>query len=163
MRQGKVLAIHIASDSATASISVENVRAVPGRGLEGDRYFYNKGFYSKKPGPDREITLIEIESIEAFNQNFQMMVSPEDLRRNIVTQGISLNQLVGEEFVIGEVCLKGIRLCEPCMYLAHILGNTKIMRGLKHQGGLRAQILSEGLIKVSDAVKPLGNRMISLQ
>ncbi len=88
------------------------MRAVPDRGLEGDRYFYNKGFYSKKPGQDREITLIEIESIEAFNQNFQMMVSLEDLRLNIVTQGISLNQLVGEEFVIGEVCLKEIRLCE---------------------------------------------------
>ena len=159
MRQGKILAIHIASDSTTTSTtsltSVESVRAIPGRGLEGDRYFHNKGFYSKKPGPDREVTLIEIEAIERFNRNFQPNVSPADLRRNIVTQEISLNWLVGKEFLIGEVCLKGIRLCEPCVYLSNILGITEIMSGLKHQGGLRAQILSEGVIKVNDTVKSL--------
>jgi MOSC domain-containing protein YiiM len=159
MKQGKILAIHIASDSTTASAtsitSVESVRAVLGRGLEGDRYFHNKGFYSKTPGPDREVTLIEIEAIERFNRNFQPNISPADLRRNIVTQGISLNWLVDKEFLIGGVCLKGIRLCEPCVYLASILGVTEIMIGLKHQGGLRAQILSEGIIRVNDTVKSL--------
>lgn len=155
MKQGKVLAIYTATDSAVDPILVERVRAVPGRGLEGDRYFYNRGYYSRKPGPDREITLIEIESIERFNQNFQAQFSPGDFRRNVVTQGILLNQLVGEEFIVGEVCLKGIRLCEPCLYLADSLNNPHIVSGLKNQGGLRAQILFEGLINVGDIVKQL--------
>ncbi len=153
MKPGKVIAIYIASEIATYPILVERVRAVPGRGLEGDRYFYSRGFFSNKPGPDRELTLIEIESIDRFNRDFQTEVALGDLRRNVVTQDIPLNQLVGKEFRIGEVRLKGIRLCEPCLYLANRLGNAEIMPGFKHQGGLRSQILSEGLINVDDIVQ----------
>jgi MOSC domain-containing protein YiiM len=160
MKQSKVLAIYIASDSASTPISMGSVRAIPGRGLVGDRYFYNRGFYSKKPGPDREVTLIEIESVERFNHDCQTNISPANFRRNVVTQEVLLNQLVGEEFMIGEVCFKGIRLCEPCRYLASILDNKKIMPGLRHQGGLRAQILSEGMIKVDDAVKVFEGEMV---
>jgi MOSC domain-containing protein YiiM len=155
MWKGKVLSIYITPNSAAPLTSVKSVRTVPGRGLEGDRYFYERGFYSNKPGPDREMTLIEIEAIEALNRDYQVKISPGDARRNVVTQGVPLNHLVGEEFVIGEVHLKGIRLCEPCAYLANLLDNKKVMNGLVHRGGLRAQILSEGIINVNDTVRVL--------
>jgi MOSC domain-containing protein YiiM len=72
-------------------------------------------------------------------------------RRNIVTDGVSLNDLVGKEFYVGEVRIRGIRLCEPCSYLAKI-SFPEILKGLVHKGGLRAQILSEGLIRVGDTI-----------
>ncbi|MEC4814289.1 MAG: hypothetical protein SAK29_13590 [Scytonema sp. PMC 1069.18] len=75
---------------------MKSVRTIPGRGLEGDRYFYERGFYSKKPGLDREMTLIEIEAIEALNRDYQVQISPGDCRRNVVTQGVPLAFLINQ-------------------------------------------------------------------
>ncbi|TMI90280.1 MAG: MOSC domain-containing protein [Bacillati bacterium ANGP1] len=133
-------------------IPVKEVRAVPGQGLEGDRYFHRKGTYSEKPGPDREVTLIEIEAIEALKRDYRVALDPGDSRRNIATRGVPLNQLVGREFTVGAVGLRGIRLCEPC---GHLEGLTRegVRAGLVHRGGLRAQILTGGVIRPGDPVQ----------
>ncbi len=131
--------------------SVEEARAVPGKGLKGDRYFFRQGtFY--KPQPDRELTLIESEAIEAMKREFDVDYGVSDSRRNLVTRGVPLNHLVGKEFWIGEVKARGLRLCEPCSHLQK-LSHEKVLPGLVHRGGLRAQILSEGTIRFGEIVK----------
>src|SRR3989304_6174915 len=116
-RQGVVLSIHIAGAAGEKTTSVEEARAVPGKGLEGDRYFRGAGTYSVEPGPDRELTLIESEVLQALRSERGIDLAPENCRRNLVTSGISLPDLVGREFRVGEVRLRGIRICEPCAYL----------------------------------------------
>jgi MOSC domain-containing protein YiiM len=127
------------------------VRAVGGRGLEGDRYFARIGTYSKKTGPDREVTLIELEAVEALKRDYGVELDPKDSRRNLVTQGVALNHLVGREFTIGEVKFRGLRLCEPCSHLAK-LADREVLPGLVHRGGLRAAILTDGVIRVGDSL-----------
>ena len=150
--KGTVVSIHIAATATGPIVPVEEVRAVTSRGLEGDRYFHHTGTYSKKPGPDREVTLIEIEAIEALKRDHGIELDPGASRRNIVTRGVPLNHLVDREFRIGEVILRGMRLCEPCAHLER-LSQKGVLRGLIHRGGLRAQILTEGVIRVGDTVK----------
>lgn len=133
--------------------TVPEVRAVAGRGLEGDRYFLETGTYSHKPGPDREVTLIEIEAIEALGRDYGVTIEPGEARRNIVTRGVALNHLVGKEFRVGEAVLKGIRLCEPCQHLVRLTGQEKVLAGLVHRGGLRAQIVQSGLIRQGDHIE----------
>jgi MOSC domain-containing protein YiiM len=152
MEQGRVVSIHIADRAAGPMKSVTEVRAVAGRGLEGDRYFLKRGTYSSKHGPDREVTLIEIEAIEALERDYGVKLSPGDARRNIVTRGVALNHLVGKEFRVGEAVLRGIRLCEPCQHLVRLTGQEKVLPGLVHRGGLRAQVVKGGVIRVGDAV-----------
>ena len=153
MAEGTVDSIHIAPSAAQPTVAVAKARAVPGKGLEGDRYFNREGTYSNRHGPDREITLIEIETIEALERDYSLKLDPGDARRNIVTRGMALNHLVGRDFTIGEVTLRGIRLCEPCNHLAS-LTDDKVKPGLVHRGGLRAQILSEGVIRAGDTIQP---------
>jgi MOSC domain-containing protein YiiM len=130
--------------------AVDRVQAIPGVGLEGDRYALRQGtFY--KPKPDFELTLIEAEAIEALKRDYDLHLAPGDARRNVVTRGVPLNHLVGQEFRIGEVKIRGIRLCEPCAHLEQLTG-LPVIKGLRHRGGLRAQILSEGVVRVGDAV-----------
>jgi len=134
--------------------SSASARAIPGRGLEGDRYFNGRGTFSPTPPkPDFELTLIESESIEAFARESGLPFTAQHGRRNLVTQGIALNDLVGREFTIGEVRVRGVRLCEPCNYLAKITW-PEVLRGLVHKGGLRAQILTEGTLRVGDPITP---------
>ncbi len=149
---GRVVSIHITGEAAGAMRSVEAVRAVAGQGLEGDRYFLKTGTYSPKHGPDREVTLIEIEAIEALERDYGVQLSPGDARRNIVTREVPLNHLVGKEFRVGEAVLRGIRLCEPCQHLVRLTGQEKVLPGLVHRGGLRAQIVKGGMIRVGDMV-----------
>ena len=150
MFEGTVISISISPNAEGAMQSVEEVRAVPGKGLEGDRYFFKQGtFY--KPQPDRELTLIEAEAIEALRNEFQVEYDLSASRRNVVTRGVPLNHLVGKEFWIGDVKARGLRLCEPCSHLQR-LSHPKVLPGLVHRGGLRAQILSEGTIRVGATV-----------
>ncbi len=131
--------------------SHQEARAVPGKGLEGDRYFHATGYYSDKPGPDRELTLIEMEAIEALERDYDARMEAGDTRRNVVTRGVPLNHLVGRDFRVGEVQLRGLRLCEPCAHMAQ-LAHEKALPGLVHRGGLRAQIVKGGMIRVGDPV-----------
>lgn len=144
MFTGTVVSIHIAPAAEAEMQSVDEVRAVPGQGLEGDRYFNQNGTFSK-PQPDRELTLIEIEAIEALQHESGVALDSGSSRRNIVTRDVPLNHLVGREFQIGEVRVRGIKLCEPCSHLAR-LAHSAVLPGLVHRGGLRAQILTEGTI-----------------
>lgn len=151
MFEGTVVSINISAAAEAPMQQVEEVRAVPGRGLEGDRYFKGEGSFSK-PQPDRELTLIEAEAIEAFRNEFQVEYGLGSSRRNVVTRGVPLNHLVGKEFWIGEVKALGLKLCEPCSTLQR-LSHPKVLPGLVHRGGLRAQILTEGMIRVGQTVK----------
>ena len=151
MFEGTVISINIAPEAEAPMQSISEVRAVPGQGLEGDRYFDHKGTFSK-PQPDRELTLIEAEAIEALRSEFQVDFGLDASRRNIVTRGIPLNHLVDKEFWIGDVKARGLRLCEPCSHLQR-LSHPKVLPGLVHRGGLRAQILTEGMIRVGEIVR----------
>ena len=132
--------------------AVDSARAVPGRGLEGDRYFSEIGTYSAKAGADREITLIESEALEALLRDYGIALEAKETRRNVATRGVPLNHLVGRRFRAGEVMLLGIRLCEPCGYMEEFSGKP-VRAGLVHRAGLRAQILTEGRIRVGDTVE----------
>jgi len=152
MTSATLLEILIAPSPASAMESRASVRAFPGRGLDGDRYLLGTGTFAKSPPrPDHELTLIESEAIEAFARESGIAFTTMDARRNLVTRGIGLNALVGVEFSIGEARIRGLRLCEPCNYLAQRT-DAAILRGLVHRGGLRAQILSEGVLRVGDPI-----------
>ena len=129
---------------------IPEVKAIAGRGLEGDRYFFGTGSFSKSPGTGREVTLIEIEAIDAPREK-KILLEAGDARRNLVTRSVPLNHLVGRTFQVGEVCLRGIRLCEPC---AHLEGLTRegVLSELVHRGGLRAEIVSGGIIRTGDSI-----------
>jgi MOSC domain-containing protein YiiM len=150
MFTGTIHSIHIAAGPKEALHAVGEVRAIPGVGLEGDRYALKQGtFY--KPEPDFELTLIEAEAIDAIKTEYKVQIAPGELRRNLVTRGVPLNHLVGREFRIGDVLIRGIRLCEPCNHL-EALTKQPVVKSLRHRGGLRAQILKAGTIHVGDTV-----------
>lgn len=151
MLKGAVVSIHIAAAAKAPMTSVDEVHAVPGKGLKGDRYFKQAGTFSK-PLPDREVTLIEIEALEALQHDYGIALELGDGRRNIVTRGVPLNNLIGREFQVGEVTLRGLGPCEPCSHLEK-LTQKKLRRGLINRGGLRAQILTDGKIRVGDVVQ----------
>lgn len=151
MWRGKVESIYITARAGEAMQAVGAVRAVPGKGLEGDRYYLLTGFFSSQGKGGRELTLIESEAIEALQAESGIELLPGATRRNLVTRGAPLNHLVGKEFRVGEVRLRGMRLCEPCKHLES-LTQEGVMAGLVHRGGLRAEILSEGLLRAGDTI-----------
>jgi MOSC domain-containing protein YiiM len=147
-----VLQILIAESPASPMSGRPEVRAIAGRGLEGDRYFAGLGTFSPQPQkPDFEITFIENEKIGAFAREFDLPFSATQARRNIVTEGVDLNALVGRDFQVGGVRVRGIRLCEPCNHLAKA-SFPETLKGLVRKAGLRAQILFNGFIRVGDSI-----------
>ena len=152
MWNGKVESIHIASAPKGPMQALDHAVLIPRVGLEGDRYALKQGTFFK-PEPDFELTLIEAEALEALRREYDVELSAGEARRNIVTRDVPLNHLVGKEFVIGNVRIRGIRLCEPCDHLQRVTGK-QVIKGLRHRGGLRAQILTQGSISVGDAVTP---------
>ena len=153
MWQGTVAAIHIAAEAAKPLESVSEIRAVAGKGLEGDRYFKKVGTYSDHPGSGREVTLIEAEAIEAVARELKIQLAPGASRRNITTRGAPLAHLVGVRFRVGGVLLEGTRLCEPCKHLEG-LTQQGVLAGLVHRGGLRTVIVEGGTIRVGDLIRP---------
>jgi len=152
--RGVVSAMHIAQEAAGAMVSVSEIRAVLGQGLEGDRYFRKTGTYSTRPSAGREVTLIEAESVDALGREAGILLAPGASRRNITTRGVPLNHLVGRQFRVGEVLLEGVRLCEPCGHLES-LTQTGVREGLIHRGGLRARIVTDGTIRIGDVIQPV--------
>ncbi|MDP9158934.1 MAG: MOSC domain-containing protein [Acidobacteriota bacterium] len=150
MSNGRIESIYIATEAKAPTRLVDCAKAVPGVGIEGDRYANRQGTFFK-PEPDFELTLIEAEAIEGLWADYAVALSPGDARRNLVTRGVALNHLVGRDFKIGGVAVRGIRLCEPCSHL-QALTHLPVIKGLRHRGGLRAQILSEGNIRIGDEV-----------
>ena len=133
---------------------VDSVRAIAGRGLEGDRYFLRTGTYSRKEGSDREITFIETEALEALARDYALSLDASETRRNVATRDIALNHLVGRTFRVGEATVRGLRLCEPCGHMERLCGK-RVRPGLVHRGGLRAEILADGVIRAGDPVEIL--------
>ena len=150
--QGTVKSIHL-GEAHVELRSVQEAEAQAGLGLIGDRYHSGTGAFSKKQGPDREITLIEQEALDGFASEYGITLMPGESRRNVTTVGVPLNHLVGKPFRIGSVVLRGIRLCEPCGHLKKL--TSKDVDGLKHRGGLRAQIVQSGTIHCGDVVEPV--------
>ena len=148
-----VVSIHIAPHAAAPMQSIATGTAVAGRGLEGDRYFEQRGTYSNLPGTGREVTLIESEAIAALAREYDIQLPPGLTRRNIVTRGVALNHLVGKTFSIGAAVLRGMRLCEPCLHMER-LAVKGAARGLIHRGGLRAAIVGGGEIRVGARIFP---------
>jgi MOSC domain-containing protein YiiM len=148
---GLVEAIHVASTAAAPTYAVDSVRAVPGVGLEGDRYAAGLGHY-QDDRVSRDVTLIEAEVIEELAHEHGIELAAGETRRNLTTRGIELNDLVGRRFWVGEVLCEGTRLCEPCQYLADLTGKP-VLRTLVHRGGLRADIVRGGVIARGDPVR----------
>jgi hypothetical protein len=151
---GSIVEILIAESAGDKLQSIEQAELISGKGIVGDRYFNQEGTFSEalKESGDFEVTLIESEQIIAFNQLTDLSYTAPDFRRNIVTSGINLNALVGCNFRIGNVEFKGIRLCEPCGYLAGLLGKV-VMDNMVHKCGLRAIITKSGTINSNSSVR----------
>lgn len=153
MNEGRVVEILVAAAPGAEMKSVPAARAVAGRGLEGDRYFLGVGTFSPTPQkPEFELTLIERECVEEFAKETGLEFTAAGARRNVVTEGVRLNDFVGVTFRVGEVVARGIELCEPCAHLAR-LSFAETLEGLAHKGGLRAQIVEGGMVRVGDSVR----------
>lgn len=150
MFEGSIVSISITEESKGEMQPLQKVRAVAGCGLQGDRFFFQEGV---TPGYRRgyQVTLIESEAIEAVNQDHEIPFDLHESRRNIITQGVPLNHLVGKIFFVGEVEMRGVSLCEPCSHL-QALTRQGVMKALIHRGGLRAEILNDGIIHVGDPI-----------
>ena len=146
--------IYIAAAAEAQTRPVESVRAVPGHGLQGDRYFGGEGTFSEERKPGQDLTLIEAEAIAAMAAEDGVELPAGDARRNVVTRGIGLNDLVGRRFTVGEVECVGNRLCDPCSHLEKIT-KPGVLKGLVNRGGLRADIVRGGELRVGDPVQVL--------
>ncbi|HEU5394003.1 MAG TPA: MOSC domain-containing protein [Candidatus Methylomirabilis sp.] len=154
MWQGEVVGIYITPGAAQPMRVVAEVRAVTGKGLEGDRYSREVGTYSAKPGPHREVTLIAVEALEAVAREAGIALAAGESRRNIATRGVPLNDLVGQTFRVGEARVRGVRLCPPCQHLEDLTRLPGVMKALVDRGGLRVQVLEDGRIRVGDPIRP---------
>lgn len=142
-----VTAIYISPAATVLPHAVNEVEARANRGLVGDRYFEGGGTFSnwEPKGPGRELTIIESEVL------VELSLCAAEARRNIVTADVRLNDLVGKRFRIGDVLIEGIRLCPPCTHLDQVTGK-ELLKPLADRGGLRANVLSDGVIRVGDAI-----------
>ncbi len=125
---------------------------IPGQGIEGDRYATGKGHYSEFPDI-REVTLIEIETLVALRRDHDIDLPPDAHRRNLTTEAVPLNHLVGRRFHVGEVVLEGGRLNTPCRYLELVTGLT-VCDLLEHRSGLNCRIITGGVIRPGDTIRP---------
>jgi hypothetical protein len=152
---GSVEAIFIAAEAEAEPQPVEAAAAVAGRGLEGDRYFVGSGTFFEERKTGQDLTLIEAEAVEGLAAETGIELGPGESRRNVVTRGIGLNDLVERRFAVGDVECIGRRLCDPCSHLEG-LTHHGVLKGLVNRGGLRADIVTGGRIAVGDEVRDLG-------
>ena len=144
---GLVEHVHLAPTAGAPMVDVVKAEAVAGVGLKGDRYADGAGYW-RDGRVSRDVTLVEGEVVDEL-----AVVAPGELRRNVTTRGVRLNDLVGGTFWIGDALCRGTQLCEPCRHLEELTGKP-LLRPLVHRGGLRARILSSGVVRVGDAVDP---------
>jgi MOSC domain-containing protein YiiM len=160
--QASVAAIYIAPRAAQEMVAVPQVRAFADRGLEGDRFFRDSWLALSRP--DKAVSLIEAETLELAAAELGVEELAQKSRRNIVTRGAPLLELLDREFLIGNTRMRGIRLFEPCGHLVKLSGTKGIFKALEHRSGLKAAILSDGLIRAGDAISlaPETHRMVSI-
>jgi MOSC domain-containing protein YiiM len=144
--QGELLHIHVASNAAAPMDELREARLVAGIGIEGDRYATGLGTYSKKQHLDRQVTLIEIEVLEAIARDRGIELAPSEHRRNLTTRGVPLGHLVGQYFRVGDCVLYGGRMNVPCLYLETLLGK-KVFKPLLNRSGLNCRIVMGGIIR----------------
>lgn len=159
--EGQVVSIHIAHGDGERLEPLDEAVVCAGRGIREDR-----NFDAHPNHPERQFTLIEEEKVAAMNAALSLSIPPEDIRRNVVTRGIALNDLVNREFRVGEITLRGIELCEPCKYMANLVRDKwhieevtakQIVAALAKGGGIRAEILTDGIIRPGDPVGPVAD------
>ena len=128
---------------------VNSIEVIANKGIVGDRHFHDFN------DPYNQLSLIESENIDQYNVKFGLNIPYVDFRRNIVTKGIQLNDLIGKRLRVGNVELEGIELCRPCRHLTEILGQKNILKEFMRKGGLRCQILSSSNINIGDKIEIL--------
>ncbi|MEX0664076.1 MAG: MOSC domain-containing protein [Acidimicrobiia bacterium] len=155
--EGRVVGIYVAPSEGAPMEARDEVRALAGKGLEGDRYAIEAGTYSGKRIEDaqRAVTLIEREAVQGADAEHGIELAEGETRRNIVTEGVRLNDLVGQEFLVGGVHLRGFDLSHPCTYLEEQT-RPGVRKALVDRGGLRAEILDDGPIRVGDTITQRG-------
>jgi MOSC domain-containing protein YiiM len=159
--EGRVEGIYIAAVESGPLHSADVVDVVAFQGIRGDRYFSEVGTHSHEEG-GRALTLFEAEALEDLQAEHGIELAPHEIRRNVMTRGISLNDLVGHRFRVGEVEGFGEERCDPCNHLQK-LTKPGVLRGLVNRGGLRAQVTKGGTIAVGDSVEDLGPLETSVQ
>ncbi len=143
----KIIRLGIAKNENQKIQSVDEIELMPGKGVVGDRHFHeNKEARS-------QLTLIESENIDYYNNKFKTDYSYIDFRRNVVTKGIQLNDLVGKKLLIGNVEIQGHDLCRPCKHLEETLKGQDIIKEFLRRGGLRCEILNPGTVIIGDKIK----------
>ena len=145
----KVFKICITNKSGEDLKNLDNIKVIANKGIINDRY------YNEKNDKDVQLTLIEKENIDYYNNVSENNIPYINFRRNIITSGIQLNELVGEELLVGNVRIKAHRLCDPCKYLQDKLNDSNLVKKLLDRGGLRCEILSDGTIAVDDEIKKI--------
>lgn len=153
MWHGTLLHIHVAAAASQPMRRLESARLVAGIGIEDDRYATRTGTYSAKHHVDRQVTLIEAETLEALARDHQIELSPGEHRRNLTAGGVPVNHLVGRYFRVGECVLYGGRLNVPCRYLEDLVGK-KVFKPLLNRSGLNCRIVVGGVIHVEDKIAP---------
>ena len=150
---GIIIEILIASNAKEPLFGKDEISVIKDKGIIGDRYFNKTGSFSQKlkDKHDFHVTLIEKEEIDAFNDLTGLNYKSELFRRNLVTKGIKLNNLLGKEFEINGIKFIGMRLCEPCKMLANIIGDEFLIK-MAHKAGLRAKVISSGNLKIGDKI-----------
>ena len=142
----QVLKLGITAINNQSIQEVNSIEVIANQGIVGDRHF------NEFNDPYNQITLIESENIDYYNIKYGLNIPYKDFRRNIITKGIKLNDLVGKRFQIGKVELEGIDLCRPCKHLSEILDQDNIIKEFLRRGGLRCQILTSSTIEVGDKI-----------
>jgi MOSC domain-containing protein YiiM len=150
--RGELLHIHVAPVASAPMQPLSEARLICNVGIEGDRYATRLGTYSKKHHIDRQITLIEVETLEALARDRNIVLAPGEHRRNGTTRGVPLNHLVGNYFRIGDCVLYGGRLNVPCLYLENLVGK-KVFKALLNRSGLNCRTVTGGTVQVGDSIE----------
>jgi MOSC domain-containing protein YiiM len=151
---GRLVAIYVAPAGGAPMEARDRIDAMAGVGLRDDRYATRTGTFSASGTDPRDVTLIEREAVDAVRaETAGIDVREDETRRNLVTEGVALNRLVGRTFRVGDVRLRGLRLAEPCAYLEQLTGVDGLRDAFANRGGLRAEVLDDGELRVGDAVE----------
>ena len=151
MFTGRLVGIYTTTEAAEPLTPATELRAIEGVGLDGDRYAKQAGTYSNRPGPHRQVTLVEREVIASVNDESGVDLGEHETRRNLVTEGVPLLHLIGRSFRIGDVVLRGIKSCPPCAHLEK-LTRPGVRAALENRGGLRAEIVKGGTLRIGDEI-----------
>ena len=145
----EVFKLGIAAKNNQSIKEVNSIEVLANKGIVGDRHFNDIN------DPYNQLSLIESENIDEYNVKFGLDIPYVDFRRNIVTKGIQLNDLIGKKFKIGKVELEGVELCRPCRHLTEMLDQKNILKEFMRKGGLRCEIKSSSSIKIGDKINIL--------